>query len=221
MTDLDGPIRILLVDDHEIVREALSHYLAGQASFDVVASVPDHATAVEEARRTRPDVALLDIEVPGLDCFVAAREIAACSPDTRVLFLSAFCRDRYIERALEVDAAGYVVKGEDPATLRQAIDEVARGGRYFSGAVENRLVLDGAGLRLAEPGSTRAASLTAREREVLGYVAVGMSKKEIAALVDLSVRTVDAHVRNIMAKLDLHDRVELARFAMREGFAPR
>lgn len=217
----NGRIRILLVDDHEIMREALAQYLDAQGSLEVVASVPDHATAIDAAAQTRPDVALLDIEVPGLDGFVAAREIAACSPATRVLFLSAFCRDRYIEQALDVGAAGYVVKGEEPATLHRAIDEVMRGGRYFSEAVERRLVVGNDGLRLAEPGSTRAASLTTREREILGYIAVGMSKKEIASLVDLSVRTIDAHVRNIMSKLDLHDRVELARFAMREGFAPR
>ncbi len=216
-----GPIRILLVDDHEIVREALAQYLSGQASLEVVASVSDHASAVEESERARPDVALLDIEVPGLDCFVAAREIRERSPSTRILFLSAFCRDRYIEEALAVGAAGYVVKGEEPATLHRAIDAVMSGGRYFSEEVERRLVVGDDGLRLAEPGSTRAASLTAREREILGYVAVGMSKKEIAALVDLSVRTIDAHVRNIMSKLDMHDRVELARFAIREGFAPQ
>ena len=221
MSAADTPTRILLVDDHEIMREALAQYLGTQDSLDVVASVPDHATAIEEAGRSQPDVALLDIEVPGLDCFVAAREIAERSPSTRVLFLSAFCRDRYIEQALEVGAAGYVVKGEEPATLHHAIEAVMRGERYFSEEVENRLVVGDDGLRLAEPGSTRAASLTAREREILGYVAVGMSKKEIAALVDLSVRTIDAHVRNIMAKLDLHDRVELARFAIREGFAPQ
>ncbi|MCR9095417.1 MAG: response regulator transcription factor [bacterium] len=213
--------KILLVDDQEMMREALAQHLASQDGFEVVASVSNHALAIEAAGDHQPDVALLDIEVPGLDCFVAAREIAERSPETRIVFLSAFCRDHYIEQALEVKAAGYIVKGEEPGVLHRAIEIVGAGGTFFSEQVENRLVLGDDGLMIAEPGSTRAASLTKREREILRYVAVGMSKKEIASLVDLSVRTVDAHVRNIMEKLDLHDRVELARFAIREGISPQ
>jgi len=213
--------RILLVDDQEMMREALAQHLASQSGFDVVASVPNHERAIEAAREHHPDVALLDIEVPGLDCFVAAREIQQQSPSTRIVFLSAFCRDHYIEQALDVGAAGYIVKGEEPGVLHQAIETVGDGGRFFSEAVENRLVLGDDGLTVRSPGATRAASLTQRELEILRYIAVGMSKKEVAALVDLSVRTVDAHVRNIMDKLDLHDRVELARFAIREGISPQ
>ncbi|MBB83577.1 MAG: DNA-binding response regulator [Deltaproteobacteria bacterium] len=212
---------ILLVDDQEMMREALAQHLASQSGFEVVASVSNHQSAIEAAEEHQPDVALLDIEVPGLDCFVAAREIADKSPKTRIVFLSAFCRDAYIEQALEVGTAGYIVKGEEPGVLHRAIETVVGGGTYFSEEVENRLVLGNDGLKVSEPLSTRAASLTKREREILRYIAVGMSKKEIASLVDLSVRTVDAHVRNIMGKLDLHDRVELARFAIREGLAPQ
>ena len=119
-----------------------------------------------------------------------------------------------------MNTAGYIVKGEAPGVLHRAIETVVGGGTYFSEEVQNRLVLGDDGLTTPRPGSTRAAQLTNREREILRYIAVGMSKKEIASLVDLSVRTVDAHVRNIMSKLDLHDRVELARFAVREGLAP-
>ena len=212
---------LLLVDDQEMMREALAEHLARQSGFDVVASVPNHQLAIDAAEEHQPDVALLDIEVPGLDCFVAAREIAEKSPKTRIVFLSAFCRDAYIEQALEVGTAGYIVKGEKPGVLHSAIVRVVGGATYFSEEVEKRLVLGNEGLKVARPLSTRAASLTRREREILRYIAIGMSKKEIAALVDLSVRTVDAHVRNIMGKLDLHDRVELARFAIREGLAPQ
>ena len=213
--------RILLVDDQEMMREALAQHLSAQSGFEVVASVSNHELAVDAAKETQPDVALLDIEVPGLDCFAAARAIGEASPHTRVIFLSAFCRDHYIEQALEVNASGYIVKGEEPTVLHRAIETAVGGGTYFSEEIENRLVLGNDGLTLAQPGSTRVASLTKREREILRYVAVGMSKKEIASLVDRSVRTVDAHVRNIMSKLDLHDRVELARFAIREGLAPQ
>jgi DNA-binding NarL/FixJ family response regulator len=216
----DTDIRILLVDDHEIIREALAQYLTSYAGIEVVSSVGDHRVAVEEAKRLQPDIALLDIEVPGLDCFAAAREISNLSAATKVIFLSAFCRDRYIEQALEVGASGYIVKGEEPSALHEAIQTVFRGSNYFSPEVENRLVLGEDGVRLTSKGATRTAALTQREREILGYIAVGMSKKKVAALVEVSVRTVDAHVRNIMGKLDLHDRVELARFAVREGLAP-
>ena len=212
---------LLLVDDQEMMREALAQHLASQSGFEVVASVSNHQSAIEAAQEHQPDVALLDIEVPGLDCFVAAREIAEKSPKTRIVFLSAFCRDAYIEQALEVGTAGYIVKGEEPGVLHRAIERVVGGGTYFSEAVEKRLVLGNDGLKVARRLSARAASLTRREREILRYIAIGMSKKEIAGLVDLSVRTVDAHVRNIMGKLDLHDRVELARFAVREGLAPQ
>jgi len=216
-----SPIRILLVDDHEIMREALAQYLGAQEAFEVVASVANHQLAIEEAKQLTPDVALLDIEVPGLDCFAAAAEIIECSPKTRIIFLSAFCRDHYIEQALEIGAAGYVVKGEEPSVLQDAIETAMRGGSYYSQEVEARLVVGNDGIQLAEKGSTRLASLTKRELEILRYIAVGMSKKEVASLVDLSVRTIDSHVRNIMTKLDLHDRVELARFAIREGLAPQ
>lgn len=215
----DAAIRILLADDHEIIREALAQYLGAQPTIEVVASVPNHQKAIEEAERHKPDIALLDIEVPGLDSFVAAREIGENSPDTRVIFFSAFCRDHYIEQALEAGAAGYLLKGEEPRFLHRAIEAVVAGRTYFSEEVERRLIVGNDGIQLATRGSTRVSSLTNRELEVLRYVAAGMSKKEIASLVDLSVRTIDAHVRNIMTKLDMHDRVELARFAIREGLA--
>lgn len=217
MTPPDRPLRILLVDDHQIIREALAEHLSQQADFEVVASVSTQHEAIECAGRERPEVALVDIEIPGLDTFVAAEEIMKGSAATRVLFLSAFCRDHYIEQALTVGAAGYILKDEEPATLHAAIRQVAGGGTFFSEEVEGRLVVGEDGLCLAQPGATRIASLTKREREILRYIALGMAKKEVAQLVDLSVRTVDAHVRNIMTKLDLHDRVELARFAIREG----
>ena len=214
---MSDPIRLLLVDDHQILREALAEHLSQQSDFEVVASVSNQREAIACAREARPDVALVDIEIPGLDTFVAAEEIMQDSPSTRVLFLSAFCRDHYIEQALAVGAAGYVLKDEEPATLHAALRSVAGGGAFFSEEVEGRLVVGEDGLRLAQPGATRIASLTKREREILRYIALGMAKKEVAQLVDLSVRTIDAHVRNIMTKLDLHDRVELARFAIREG----
>lgn len=220
MSGSQTPIRVLLVDDHEILREALAEHLAQRDRFDVVDSVSDPSEAIVVARRAQPDVLLLDIEMPGLDAFAAAAAVARDTPATRILFLSAFCRDRYIEQALSVGAKGYLLKGEAPSVLHEAIERVALGGLYFSEAVEARLVVGADGLRVANPGATRVASLTQREREVLAYIAKGLAKKEVAELIGVSVRTIDAHVRNIMNKLDVHDRVELARFAIREGLVP-
>jgi DNA-binding NarL/FixJ family response regulator len=136
-----------------------------------------------------------------------------------VIFLSAFFHDRYIEEALEAGASGYVTKNEAPGSLLSAIRKVSSGFTYFSPEVHERLVVDVSGLRLRSESHTRGFSLTDRETETLRYVAQGLAKREIANIMHLSVRTVDAHVRNLMAKLDIHDRVELARFAIREGLA--
>jgi DNA-binding NarL/FixJ family response regulator len=161
---------------------------------------------------------VLDIDMPGVEVFEAARMIRNRSPQTRVIFLSAFTHDRYIESALKAGALGYVTKTEGPETVVRAIHAMAAGQCYFSAAVQCRIVIDDHGPSLsADRLSTRASMLTARETEVLRYIAQGKSKKEIASTMHLSVKTVENHTANIMTRLDIHDRVELARFAIREG----
>lgn len=212
-------IRVLLVDDHSLVRSTLSSWLRSEAGVEVVGSVASADEAITEAIRQKPDVILMDIDMPGLLCFDAARVIKARCPNSKILFLSAFTNDRYIDDALAVEAAGYLTKGEPPETVIHAIREVSSGKVYFSPDVESRITIDSVGARLAREPRTRVQTLTPREIEVLRYVARGMTKKQIAATMHLSVKTVDNHSGSLMTKLDIHDRVGLARFAIREGLA--
>lgn len=214
------PIRIVLVDDHALVRETLRDRLSSEPDLTVVGTASNAADAVELAVRTSPEVLLMDIDMPGLSCFEAARSIKDALPDTSIIFLSAFSHDRYIESALASGASGYLTKDEHPDTVVQAVRAAARQVAYFSPRVQARIVVDTTGVRLGEGASvSRAGRLTARELEVVRYLARGLPKKEIAVTMGVSVKTVSRHAENIMEKLDIHDRVELARFAIREGLA--
>jgi DNA-binding NarL/FixJ family response regulator len=216
---LGRPITVILADDHALVRSTLGAWLNATGEVEVVADVGDADAAVSAALTHRPDVVILDIDMPGLQCFDAARAIKLRCPSTQIIFLSAFSHDRYIEDALAVEAAGYVTKGESPQSIVEAIRIAVNGGAYFSPEVKSRLVIDQGGVTLSTPVGTRSSLLTAREIEVLRYIARGMAKKEIAATMHLSVKTIDNHCTSIMNKLDIHDRVDLARYAIREGLA--
>ena len=206
----------MLADDHNLVRSTLVSWLRQVEGFKIVASVATGDEAVAEAIRLQPDVVLLDIEMPGCQAFEAARTITARSPNTRVVFLTAFINDRYIEQALRVQASGYVTKTEAPETVAEVIRSVASGVAYYSPEARQRIIVDSSGTRLATPGPVRASLLSRRELELVQYIAKGLSKKEIAQTTHLSVKTVNRHVANIMQKLDIHDRVDLARYAIRE-----
>ncbi|MCC6678853.1 MAG: response regulator transcription factor [Phycisphaerales bacterium] len=216
---MSRPITVLLVDDHALVRNTLSAWLRQTGRFEIVGAAADADTAVTEAIRLQPDVVVMDIDMPGLLAFDAARVIRSRSPGTRILFLSAYFHDRYIEEALNVEASGYIGKGQPPERVAEAIATVASGGVSFAPEVQSRIVIDQTGLHLAGSGRTRTSTLTPRELEVLRYVARGMAKKDIAKTMHLSVKTVDNHCTSLMTKLDIHDRVDLARFAIREGLA--
>lgn len=211
------PISILLADDHAMVRRMLENRLEAELDMTVVASVGDAEEAAAEAIRRKPDIVLMDIDMPGMLCFEAASRIQTLSPATRVVFLSAFFHDRYVEQAIDVQAWGYITKSETEESIIRAIRNVSSGTAYFSPEVQARIVVDFHGARLARRGRSRAATLTDREAEVLRYLARGMSKKEIARTMHISVNTVNRHTTALMTKLGIHDRVELARFAIREG----
>ena len=216
---MDGEIRILVVDDHALVREVITDWLDREPGLNVVATAASADEAVEQALRWNPDVILMDIEMPGLASFGAARHLGSLRPESRIIFLSGFTNERYIEQALEVRAQGYLTKTEPPETLVAAIRLVADGGTYFSDEIRARIVTDEGGTKLAAPSRSRTSLLTSRELEMLRYIAQGLSKKQIAGLLHVSIKTVDRHTANLMAKLEIHDRVELARFAIREGLA--
>lgn len=211
------PITILIVDDHESIRQLLKDRLSAETDMKVVAHVDNAEAAVTEAIELKPDIIVMDIDMPGLSPFDAVGRINSRSPNTRVIFLTAFVKDRYIESALNVEAWGYVTKTEPPESVIKAIRDVSRGFAYFSPAVQARIVVDSKGMSLAQKGQTLSSALTPREREVLCYLAQGKSKKDIAETMCISVKTVDFHCTHLMDKLQIHDRVELTRFAIREG----
>lgn len=187
--------------------------------MSVVSEVGTADEAVSAAARLQPRVVLMDIDMPGRFTFEAGRTIGTRCPDTAIVFVSAFSHDRYIEQAIAIEAMGYVTKDEPLDKLIEAIRRVARGVAYYSPEIQSRIVVDPQGARLANQGQTRLSRLSPRETEVLRYLARGLSKKQIAGTMHLSVNTVVVHTTNIMKKLDIHDRVELARFAIREGLA--
>ena len=216
---MNGPVSILIVDDHALVRNMLADRLSREPDLTVCATASDAGAAVLEFNRCRPDIVLMDIDMPGLVSFEAARKIKQSSANTEIIFLSAYTNDRYIEQALTVGAAGYVTKGEPVETVIEAIRAVADGDCYFSPEVRSRLVVQPSGATLTHARQSLAALLTNRELEMLRYVARGMSQKEIATLTGVSPQTVHRHCNNLMSKLDIHDRVDLARYAIREGLA--
>jgi two-component system response regulator NreC len=212
-------IRILLADDHVLLRDSLAEKLERQEDLTVVSCVGNADDALEMAGKLKPDIVLMDIDMPGMVSFEAARQIHESIAGTRVVFLSAFIHDNYIEQALEARAHGYLSKQDPFPTLLNAIREVATGNTYYSDEVRARIVVDTNGARLNPEYHSRCSTLSAREIEVLGYIARGLTGKEIAMVMHISPRTADNHTTRIMTKLDIHSRVELARFAIREGLA--
>lgn len=212
-------VRILLADDHMLVRDVLSERLNREERFTVVAKAVNAEEAVHLAAAHTPDIVLMDIDMPGLICFDAAERIMAMHPKTHIIFLSAFFNDRYIEQALRIKARGYVTKREPPEVVVAAVNEVAAGGVYFSNDVRARMVVGVDEVRLADDAATLSSTLTPRELEVLRYVARGLSKKEIATTMSISVKTIENHCGSLMGKLGIHDRVILTRYAIREGLA--
>jgi DNA-binding NarL/FixJ family response regulator len=211
-------ISVLVVDDHALIRAALVSVLNSTDDIRVVAEASNGADAVELAHKHSPAVVVLDVEMPGVDAFHAASHILQLRPNTAIMFLTGHAHDRAIEQAIKVGALGFVVKGDDPSAIPAAIRAVARGEQFFSPTVAERVKGSIGEIRKRKVTGTRGASLSEREVEVLRYVGKGYAKKQIAEMLGISVKTVDKHVTSVMEKLDIHDRVELALYAVREKF---
>lgn len=207
---------IIIADDHPLIRSSLSGFLDDVPGFDVVAAVGTADEALRLTASLRPTALVLDVGMPGTDAFQAAAEVKQLSPYTEVVFLSGTLSDQFIDNATKSGALAFVVKSDSPDEVVLAIEAVAKGKSYYSPSVRQRLAKR-SGRADGADGATRLASLSPRERETLRYIARGMSKKEIAPCMHITVKTVDKHVTQVMRKLDIHDRVELARFALREG----
>ena len=204
---------IIIADDHTLIRRALSGLLDDVPGFDVVAEVGTADEALRFTASLRPTALVLDVDMPGTDAFQAASEVKQLSPHTEVVFLSGTLSDQFIDNATKSGALAFVVKSDSPDEVISAIHAVSKGKHYYSPSVRDRLPKG----TIRNDGATRLATLSPRERETLRYIARGMSKKEIAPCMHITVKTVDKHVTQVMRKLDIHDRVELARFALREG----
>ena len=212
-------LKIMLVDDHALVRDMLAEYLKREDSFEVVAVASTANQAIELVREHRPHVLIMDVEMPGMIVFDAAEKIRKIDPETRILFLSAYMQDHYIEQALKVGAFGYLTKGDSPRILVDAVRDVAENRRYFSSEVRDRIVFESARLKRPTNRCSRVSTISPRELQVLRYVARGLAKKEIAGIMHVSMKTVEKHTENLMRKVGIHDRVGLTRFAIREGLS--
>jgi DNA-binding NarL/FixJ family response regulator len=212
------PVRVLIVDDDDLMRAGLESVLASDESVQVVGDIGDGRAAVESTRERRPDVVLMDIRMPSLDGIAATREVLAASPDVKVVILTTFEEDDYIFGALNAGASGFLLKRTRPEELIAAIHTIASGDSLLSPSVTRR-VID----RMArEPApavsaSRRLDALTPREREVLELVARGLSNGEIATALFVEESTVKSHVKRILMKLGLRDRVQAVIFAYESG----
>ncbi|MGD1147645.1 MAG: response regulator transcription factor [Thermoanaerobaculaceae bacterium] len=210
------PVRIVIADDHRIVREGLRHLLEKRTDFKVVAEAPDGESAVRLAKELSPDIVILDISMPGLNGIEATRRILAERPGVRVLALSMHSDRRFVIETLKAGASGYLLKDSAFDELARAIEVVMARGAFLSPAITEMVVRD----YVAQAGGDGAAAfsvLTPREREVLQLMAEGEPTKAIAARLAVSVKTVETYRQQIMEKLDLHSVAELTKYAIREG----
>ncbi|MFR9794952.1 response regulator [Streptomyces sp. MS06] len=208
-------IKVLLVDDHQVVRRGLRTFLEVQDDIEVVGEAADGAGGVERAEELKPDVVLMDVRMPGMDGVDALRRMREAGNAARVLIVTSFTERRTVVPALRAGAAGYVYKDVDPDALACAIRSVHAGHVLLQPEVAVALLSPQEG----GPSHGRAGSLTEREREVLGLIADGRSNREIARALVLSEKTVKTHVSNILMKLDLSDRTQAALWAVRHGLS--
>jgi NarL family two-component system response regulator LiaR len=209
-------IRVLVADDHAIVRKGICALLATEPNIEVVGEAEDGQDAIAQAQAIRPDVILMDLVMPGTDGLEATRRLSACQPQTRILVLTSFAGDDKVFPAIRAGAQGYLLKDTGPEELMAAIRQVHRGESSLHPSVA-RMVLRQLS-RPSEQAST-AEVLTGREIEVLALVARGCSNREISDQLTISEATVRTHVSNILSKLNLCSRTQAALYALRQGLA--
>ncbi len=208
-------IKVLLVDDHTILREGIRLLLGREGDVEIVGEAEDGIQAMELVEGLHPDVVIMDISMERMGGLEATKEITQTFPGIRVVILTMHDNEEYLVGALKAGASGYVLKEAAATDLANAIRTADRGDVYLYPTVARKLVADYV-KRVSSPRSM-SETLTTREREVLKLVAEGYTNKEIAGLLGISVKTVENHRANIMRKLDLHDRTDLARYAVRIG----
>ena len=210
-------IRVLVADDHAVVREGIRHVLAESHGFDVAGEASSGEEAIRLASECEPDVIMLDVSMPGGTGLEVIGDVQRAAPQARVLILSVHDEAEYVLQAVRAGAHGYLRKDSSPNELREAVRAVDRGESYFSPAMATRL---SDALRIESDRSTRQsklAQLTARERDVLEGIANGQTNKEIAAQHGISPRTVETHRESLMRKLEIHSVAGLTRLAVEDG----
>jgi DNA-binding NarL/FixJ family response regulator len=212
------PVRVLLVDDDDLMRAGLKAVMSSDETIEVVGEAGNGRAAIEQARLRRPDVVLMDVRMPDLDGISATRELLAVAPRAKVAILTTFEHDDYIFGALNAGASGFILKRTKPEELISAIHAIAAGDSLLSPSVTRRVIERMAGQISSQPlAAEHLAELTAREREVLELVARGLSNAEIAAALFIEESTVKTHVKRILMKLRLRDRVQAVIFAYESG----
>ena len=218
MTSERRVVRVLCVDDHAFLAEGLRSKISREPDMEFVGWLPDPSDLLRQVREQKVDVVIMDIDMPGPDPFEVLADLQRRCPEVRAIMLSGYVRDHYIDSAVAAGAWGYLSKGDDPDQIVGAIRRVSMGYFAFGASVQDRLprpAPETAG-RPAGPAS-RSGLLTAREQQVLRMIGRGMSRQEIARALFRSYKTIDAHQQSIMKKLRIHDRVDLVRYAIREG----
>jgi len=205
-------VRVVIADDHGIVRSGIRLLLETQPDLEVIGEAADGVEARDLVVRERPDLAILDVKMPGLTGLQATREIKAQAPGVQVLILSMHDDERYLFEALKAGASGYVLKSQADSDLLEAVRSVERGEPFLSPGAQQSLIRD-----LLERGAPAESDLTPREEEIVKLVAEANTTREIAGLLHLSEKTVENHRANAMKKLGMRDRVELVRYAIRQG----
>jgi NarL family two-component system response regulator LiaR len=212
------PIRVLIVDDHEIVRKGISALLSTEPGIQVLGEASDGKSALVKTETLHPDVILMDLVMPGMDGIQATTEISQRWPDARILILTSFAANEQVFPAIKAGALGYLLKDSSPEELVQAIQQVYRGESWLHPAIA-RKVLQELAKPAESPASSKTAMLTEREIEVLRFLAQGHSNREIADHLFVSEATIRTHVSNILSKLHLASRTQAALFALKQGLA--
>jgi len=209
-------IKVLLAEDHTIVRQGLCALLEGEAGLEVIGEAEDGREAIQKVERLHPDVVVMDISMPALNGLEATRQIKERFPEVKVLILTMHANEEYVFQILRAGASGYVVKQAAVTELISAIQAVSQGDSYLSPAISKKVIEEY--IRKAEAMVENSYDrLTDREREVLQLIAEGHSNREIAALLHLNVKTVENHRASLMDKLHIHSTAELTRYAIHKG----
>ncbi len=213
------PTKVLLVDDHAIIRQGLSSLLEKQPDIEVVGGVEDGRQAVDTVRKLAPDLVIMDISMPNLNGIDATRKIAEESSGVKIIALSIHSSRRFVAEMLKAGASGYILKDCLFDELMEAIKTVLRGEIYLSPRITG-VVIDDYVQRLSKQGQPNGPTLSNREREVLQLLAEGKSTKQIALQIHVSTKTIESNRRNIMEKLKINSVAELTKYAIREGITP-